>query len=323
MNPAISIIIPSFNEEKHISRCLDSVLKQTFTDFEVLCVDDGSSDNTFNIIKEYSLKDSRIIPLKNPGKGVSAARNFGLDNAKGDYIGFVDSDDFIQPQMYEFLYKAVTENNCDFSVCGYKKSSEIKEEYFDYKCEDFSVEKFFSLDKNQLKDKFLILFTIWSKLISKTFLNNIRFQNLRIGEDTIFSVQLFSKNYKAVYVDRNLYFYYINPQSVTSVDLWNEKKFDSIMSYFTCYNLLKEKNKIFSSFFLERGMKCLLSYRFNIKNTPNEKKFKKPLNDYFKRYIIPFLKCKNISVKNKIIIPIFFFIPPFYSLFRKIMEKIS
>ena len=101
MSPKISIIIPSYNEEKNIFRCLDSVMNQTFSDFEVLCVDDGSNDKTFDIIKKYSEKDSRIIPMKNPNKGVSSARNFGIENAKGDYIGFVDSDDFIQPQMYE------------------------------------------------------------------------------------------------------------------------------------------------------------------------------------------------------------------------------
>ena len=116
MSPKISIIIPSYNEEKNISRCLDSILSQTFSDFEVLCVDDGSNDNTFDIIKEYSKKDNRIIPMKNPEKGVSSARNFGINNANGNYIGFVDSDDFIQPQMYEFLYRAIIENKCDFSV---------------------------------------------------------------------------------------------------------------------------------------------------------------------------------------------------------------
>lgn len=324
MNPAISIIIPSFNEEKYISRCLDSVLNQTFTDFEVLCVDDGSTDNTFNIIKEYSAKDSRIIPLKNPGKGVSSARNFGIDNANGDYIGFVDSDDFIQPQMYEFLYRAVTENDCDFSVCNYKKTSDIKEELFEYKCENFSIEKFFNLNKNEFEEKYyLIFFTIWTKLISKSFLNDIRFQNFRIGEDTVFCIELYAKKYKAAFVDITLYNYFLNSNSVTSVDRYNEKWFDSIIAHFICYNLLKENNEIFSSFYLERSMKCLLSFRFNIKNTPNEKKFKKPLNDYFKKYIMPFLKCKDISLKNRIIIPIFFLVPPLYSAFRKIMEKIS
>lgn len=313
MNPAISIIIPSFNEEKHISRCLDSVLKQTFTDFEVLCVDDGSSDNTFNIIKEYSSKDSRIIPLKNPGKGVSAARNFGLDNAKGDYIGFVDSDDFIQPQMYEFLYKAVTENNCDFSVCGYKKTSEIKEEYFDYKCEEIDYKKIIKTDD--------LFSSVCFRLFKKFFIKNLKFENFSIGEDTIYNSKLFSNN--ALIINLPLYNYLINLQSKTSTNFWHEKWFDLVKTRFIAYDILKLKNIVLANYFLECGMKCLLSYRFNTKNTPNEKEFKKPLKDYFKRYIIPFLKCKNISVKNKIIIPIFFFIPPFYSQFRKIMEKIS
>lgn len=140
--PKISIIIPSYNEENNISRCLDSVLNQTFTDFEVLCVDDGSSDSTFEIIKQYSKNDDRIVPLKNPQKGVSSARNFGIENAKGDFIGFVDSDDFIQPQMYEFLFRAVTENNCDFSVCKYIKTSKINEEFFYYKVDKFFPEHF-------------------------------------------------------------------------------------------------------------------------------------------------------------------------------------
>lgn len=313
MNPAISIIIPSFNEEKYISRCLDSVLNQTFTNFEVLCVDDGSTDNTFNIIKEYSAKDSRIIPLKNPGKGVSSARNFGIDNAKGDYIGFVDSDDFIQPQMYEFLYRAVTENDCDFSVCNYKKTSDIKEELFEYKCEKIDYKKLVKRDD--------IFSSVCFKLIKKSFIGIIRFDNYKIGEDTVFSSFLYSNH--AVFIDISLYVYYDNIKSCTSTFFEDEKWFDLVKTRFLSYEILKKENQFIANFFLERSMKCLLSYRFNIKNTPNEKKFKKPLNDYFKKYIMPFLKCKDISLKNRIIIPIFFLVPPLYSAFRKIMEKIS
>ena len=168
MSPKISIIIPSYNEEKNISRCLDSVMNQTFSDFEVLCVDDGSNDKTYDIIKKYSEKDSRIIPLKNPNKGVSSARNFGIENAKGDYIGFVDSDDFIQPQMYEFLYRAVTENNCDFSVCRYKKISEVEFKKFKYKTEKFQPEKFISFnDADYTINNELVFSSTCTKLIKK------------------------------------------------------------------------------------------------------------------------------------------------------------
>lgn len=322
MTPKISIIIPAFNEEKNISRCLDSVLNQTFTDFEVICIDDGSSDSTFEIIRNYSKKDSRIISLNNPQKGVSSARNFGIDNSKGDYIGFVDSDDFIQPQMYEFLYKAVTENNCDFSVCKYEKSSLPTKKSFDYKCLPFIADKYVnSFDNDFNLNNELIFSSACTKLISKKFLDCIRFKNFRIGEDTVFNSELLFKNGKSVLVDATLYTYYVNQQSVSFTELWNEKWFDLLETRFISYEYLKENNHILSSFYLERGMKLLLSYRFNIKNTKNENKFKNPIKLYFKKYIKVFMKCKNISIKNKLTVPVFFLIPYLYTAFRKITDR--
>lgn len=322
MSPIISIIIPSYNEGKNISRCLDSILNQTFSDFEVLCVDDGSNDNTFDIIKEYSKKDNRIIPMKNPGKGVSSARNFGIDNANGNYIGFVDSDDFIQPQMYEFLYRAIIENKCDFSVCRYKKTNELIKKIFEYKTEKFIPENFVSFNDSEFTiNNELVFSAIWTKLISKEFLKNIKFNNFRIGEDTVFNSQLCSKDYKAVFVDAELYNYYINTQSVSFTELWHEKWFDLLETRFISYDLLKNKNKLLAAFYLERGMKFLLSYRFNLKGSPNENKFKNPINNYFKKYYMPFMKCENISLKNKISVPIFFLFPFFYNKFRKMTDK--
>lgn len=322
MSPIISIIIPSYNEGKNISRCLDSILNQTFSDFEVLCVDDGSNDNTFDVIKEYSKKDNRIIPMKNPGKGVSSARNFGIDNANGNYIGFVDSDDFIQPQMYEFLYRAIIENKCDFSVCRYKKTTELIEKNFEYKTEKFIPENFVSFNDSEFTlNNELVFSAIWTKLISKEFLKNIKFNNFRIGEDTVFNSQLCSKDYKAVFVDAELYNYYINTQSVSFTELWHEKWFDLLETRFISYDLLKNKNKLLAAFYLERGMKFLLSYRFNLKGSPNENKFKNPINNYFKKYYMPFMKCENISLKNKISVPIFFLFPFFYNKFRKMTDK--
>ena len=138
--PIISIIVPSFNEEKNIARCLDSILNQTYENFEVICVDDKSTDSTFEIIKSYAEKDSRIKPFKNPSKGVSSARNFGLEKASGDYIGFIDSDDFIQPQMYEFLLRSINENNCEISVCRYEKTSEFNIKNFELTVKKIGVD---------------------------------------------------------------------------------------------------------------------------------------------------------------------------------------
>lgn len=317
MAPEISIIIPAYNEEKNIARCLNSVLAQTFESFEVICVDDGSTDGTVEIIKSFAEKDDRIILLKNPDKGVSSARNFGIENARGNYIGFVDSDDFIQPQMYEFLHRAVTENNCDFSVCKYKKTDEIKEKNFEYKTENFYPENFIeNFDETEL-----VFSSACTKLISKNILKDIRFKNFKIGEDTIFNSELYSKSSSSILVNAELYTYYINTQSVSFTELWSEKWFDLLQTRFFSYDILKEKNKALSSFYLERGMKLLLSYNFNLKGSPNEKKFKLQIKKYLKNYIKPFMICKSISLKNKLTIPIFFLIPPLYTAFRKMMDK--
>lgn len=322
--PLISIIVPSFNEEKHISRCLDSILNQTFTDFEVLCVDDNSTDRTFEIIKEYSEKDSRIIPLKNPGKGVSSARNFGLDNSNGDYIGFVDSDDFIQPQMYEFLYRAIKENNCEISVCRYDKLSEFEQKTFEYSCRECQSEEFINLyDMGFVKKNELTLTSACMKLIKKNLLNRSeKFSNYKIGEDTIFCADLWTKTDKIFLVDSPLYCYYTNTESVSYTEVWHEKWFDLIETRFIAFEKFSAlKNSLTSSFYLERGMKLLLSYRFNIKGTPNEEKFRKPIKKYFKKYIGVYLKCNDISLKNKLFVSVFFLFPFLYTAFRKMTDS--
>lgn len=320
----ISIIVPSFNEEKHISRCLDSILNQTFTDFEILCVDDNSTDSTFDIIKEYSVKDSRVKPLKNPAKGVSSARNFGIENASGDYIGFVDSDDFIQPQMYEFLLKAIQENNCEMSVCRYDKLSEFEEKIFDYNSRECFTEEFIHFsDADFTSKKELSLTGVWTKLINKDLISKCdKFQNFRIGEDTIFCADLWTKTGRIFLVDLPLYCYYTNTESVSYTEVWHEKWFDLIETRFIAFEKFKAlKNKFTSSFYLERGMKLLLSYRFNIKGTENEKKFKKPIKNYFKKYIYVYLKCNDISLKNKLFVSLFFIFPFLYEAFRKMTDS--
>ena len=320
----ISIIVPSFNEEKYIARCLDSILNQTFTDFEIICVDDNSTDSTFEIIREYAKKDSRVVPLKNPGKGVSSARNFGLDHAKGEYIGFVDSDDFIQPQMYEFLYRAIQENDCEMSVCRYDKTSEFNTKVFEYSCRECFGEEFINFyDAGFVEKNELTLTSACMKLIKKELIKRSeKFLGYRVGEDTIYCADLWTKTNKIFLVDLPLYCYYINTQSVSYTEIWHEKWFDLIETRFIAFEKFKAlKNSLTSSFYLERGMKLLLSYRFNIKGTPNEEVFKKPIKKYFKKYLSIYLKCNDISLKNKLFVTVFSVFPFLYKVFRKMTDN--
>ena len=120
----ISVIVPAYNIEKYIARCLESICAQTYKDLEIIAVDDGSTDNTGSIMDECAQKDNRITVIHKEHEGVSAARNAGLDNAKGEYIGFVDGDDCIDPVMYETLLDALKGNESDIAITAYDEKGE-------------------------------------------------------------------------------------------------------------------------------------------------------------------------------------------------------
>lgn len=128
MNPLITIIVPVYNTEKYLLRCFDSIANQTYENIEVILINDGSTDNSACICDKYAAKDSRFRVLHTENQGVSKARNEALRIAKGEYIGFVDSDDTIESDMYEFLYKKIVEFEAEIAICGTKVLNDSGEE---------------------------------------------------------------------------------------------------------------------------------------------------------------------------------------------------
>ena len=171
MNPLISIIVPVYNQEKYLARCLDSILNQTYKNLEVVCIDDKSTDSTAEIINRYKIRNPRVVYYKNIGKGVSAARNYGIEKAKGKYIGFVDSDDFIQPQMYEFMMKAIAENDCEMVACGYERVDEENYRHFEYRARECKTSEFVDMyNFEKIIKNEMILSSACTKLVQKDFL---------------------------------------------------------------------------------------------------------------------------------------------------------
>ena len=205
--PKISIIVPVYNVEKYLRRCLDSIVAQTFNDWECILIDDGSPDNSGAICDEYAEKDScfRVIHQKNAG--VSAARNAGLDVARGEWISFVDSDDWCTLDMLESLLHSAEENDAEVVIGGYSLNDGNK----DYETRlppegKMSMPKYFD-GKWQGP---------WAKLIKKSFLHkfNIRFpEGISLAEDLFFTFQLFFYSSKICGLKNNLYFYYQNQMS--------------------------------------------------------------------------------------------------------------
>lgn len=202
--PKISVIIPVYNTENYLRRCLDSVCNQTLSDIEIICINDCSTDNSLEILKEYSSKDSRIKLINfEENKGVAVARNTGIDVAKGEYIGFVDSDDFIDLDFYGKLYKKAAESNAD-AVKGkikiHSASPNIEKEVFYDNNDDIKTNKAY----------FYHSFTtaIYNTNFIKT--NNIHFpEGLDYFEDPYFSINagLFYNNVEVIY---NAYYHYID-----------------------------------------------------------------------------------------------------------------
>jgi len=191
--PEISIIVPVFNSSAYLKKCLDSILTQTFEDFELILVDDGSPDNCGEICEEYAEKDNRIIIIHKKNGGQSSARNAGLDVAKGDYIGFVDSDDWIEPDMYETLYDICIVNNCDIANCSsiihYKERKVINGGH--------------SLITHNTKEAMKVMLwgelydeVVWTKLIKKNIFNDLRFPEGIMYEDTALTYKLIHKSTK-------------------------------------------------------------------------------------------------------------------------------
>lgn len=204
--PEISVIVPVYKVEQYLEECINSLTKQTFSDIEIILVDDGSPDNCGNICEEYGKKDERIKVIHQKNMGLSCARNAGIDVSKGNYICFVDSDDFVSPQYCEILYQLLHNTDYDFSVCGTCRFNDgempvpIQGDNVSY------VLKNTELLQEQLKRK--SEFGVWNKLYKKSIFEQIRFEPQRLHEDVIWSGNL-AKELKngVICTNQQLYYY--------------------------------------------------------------------------------------------------------------------
>lgn len=219
----ISVIIPAYNCEKTIEKCIKSILLQTFQNLEILIINDGSKDNTRKIVENLQQKDNRIKLINQKNSGVSASRNKGLINATGDYLTFVDADDFLEPNMYEELITIQTTTDADISMCAYNlcEGKNRKKIYFPWeeKCMCFQQADIINnlLPKYIAKlkeEKNSIYGSVWRLLIKKSVVNKITFNSkIKIGEDLLFIIDLFSNCNKVIAINMCLYNYVVYKNS--------------------------------------------------------------------------------------------------------------
>ena len=212
MDDLISIIIPVYNVEKYLKECLESVINQTYINLEIILVDDGSTDGSGNICDEYKKRDPRIRVIHKENGGVSIARNLGLNYVNGQYIGFIDSDDYVEPEYCEKLLKSIKENNVQCALCKFDKVYEKKNQ-------NNTFESNYIMDANGLIMEILDVQKGFGfctqKLWTKNALADIRYnENIKVGEDSLFCIESCKNINKVFVVNEKLYHYRFNENSL-------------------------------------------------------------------------------------------------------------
>lgn len=209
MEALISVIVPVYKVEAYLGRCVESILAQTYKNIEILLVDDGSPDNCPQMCEAYGEKDPRIRVIHQENKGLSGARNTGIDHAKGEYLAFIDSDDKWSPHFLESLYRAMKLYDAQISQCRweYMHGDEIKEAY------DASAKIVCCSGREMLGNLFIqtgaYYVVAWNKLYKKELFDGIRYPEGRIHEDEATTYRLFDRAEKCVHVDNALYGYFV------------------------------------------------------------------------------------------------------------------
>ncbi|KAF5078554.1 Undecaprenyl-phosphate 4-deoxy-4-formamido-L-arabinose transferase [anaerobic digester metagenome] len=231
----VSVVIPVYNVEEYLKKCLNSVVNQTLSEIEVICVDDGSTDNSLQILEEYAEKDDRIRVISKENGGIASARNKGMEYATGEYIGFVDSDDWIELNMYEKLYENAKFYASDMVMCSAHRFDNITHE-LKYDMPYFTLERFDEtfddcvFNHNKTKDFFFdICVTPWNKLYKSEFLEEIgvKFHEGLDFEDNTFFYETYLKASKLSLVRDFLYYYRIS-RSGSFITSANERFFDIV-----------------------------------------------------------------------------------------------
>ena len=316
----ISVIIPVFNSEKYLEKCLDSILNQTITDIEIILIDDGSTDNSLQIIKQYAKKYNNITYKSKKNEGQAIARNLGIEMATGEFICFIDSDDYIENTMLEKLYTLSQKDNSDIVICDYI------EEYKNKKI----LRKSLYVNSDNLKKRYILCVAGPCCKIIKTEIfkqNNIKFLENNIYEDLaiIPSLALYTENIS--YCEESLYYYVIRENSTMQQTSYNPK-IESIFNVLEhVYNQFKntiyneELEFIYINHLLYAGCGRFLRYPntqkmiLRIINIINDKYPNWKENRYFKTQSFGYKLICNIFMRNKS------FEIKLYKLFRKIKNR--
>ena len=289
----VSVIVPIYNSEKYLKKCIDSLVNQTLSDMEFILINDGSTDSSDEIIKSYD--DSRIKYFKRTNHGIGATRNFGIDHASGEFIGFLDSDDYVEPDMYEKMYNECINKNLDIVVCDHYIESGSNS----------SILNFIDFGVTSLNDCPNLLLDInlapWNKIYNKKIFNSDTYYPVGIKyEDTPWVALMFSRASKIGKLNEPLYHYIVHGNSQTTVI--DERVFDIFKITDLLFKDLGSNDKIKSSvddLVIYLITKYTISQRY-LKNKKDRDRFIDYAFAYLNKNIPDFKRSNYFKKRNKL-----------------------
>ena len=313
MEELISIIIPIYNVEKYIINCIESVIRQTYKNIEIILVNDGSIDNCGKICDEYLMKDDRIKVIHKKNGGLSEARNYGIEAASGKYITFIDSDDYVEKKYIESLYQAIKINNVKISQCNINKVNNKSD----------IIEKLGYINRNVRSGKEMIEdiynghwgenIVAWNKMYSIDLFENIRYPVGKIHEDEYTTYKFLYYTDKVAIVDEYLYNYRQNEDSIIGRK-YNIKRLDILEAFEQRLVFLKEKSEtnLYNLTLLNYMAiirECFVSVKKNIENSQDVQEM--IIKEYRKKYK-EIIRINSIEKIRKIRFSLFYISPILY-----------
>lgn len=299
MDRLISIVVPIYKVEKYLPKCIESILNQTFTDFELILINDGSPDKCGEICDQYALLDSRIKVIHKENGGLSSARNEGIEVAQGSYIGFVDGDDFIAEDMYETLYNNMINYNADISMCGYA------DVYSDRVIGLNSSDKVYCWDRNKsifelLRGK-LYSVHAYTKLYKRDSFKHIRYPRGKVSEDAFVIIDILETIDKAVYTPKTGYFYNHRAESINTT-AYREIDLTRIEAHMRNYKIIEKGYPQFKRLAFDRvlGANGFVAHKMAFSNLSEDNEDVKKVFSTLRRNILKVISSRYFSWKRKL-----------------------
>ena len=270
--PKVSVIIPVYNVEQYLNRCIDSVLNQTYKDFEIILVDDGSTDKSGEICDVYAEKDSRITVIHKENGGLSDARNFGIDAARGDFLTFLDSDDYFHPEYLEILVLNAERRNADIAICNYTVNRNPEPSFS--AAESFDVKE---MTAEQAVYEFVTCNKTWefisacAKIYKSEIFENIRFSVGKINEDNFTTWKCYLKSQKVIMCPVALYYIFPSENSITR-RTYSKKNLDAVTAVEEMREYFKSRDERLYRIITDKLLSVYGVHYFKIKKHLQDKK---------------------------------------------------